>query len=114
MVTLLGYMYLALLNALGRASQLGADSEFKDLGFVTALYMDIPGYFEDSYESDELDWRAYLQDYVKAHKIDTGFVFGSPEITLPEGDYDFADCEGIPKAGVDRWGFKDAVRQSQL
>lgn len=114
MVTLLGYMYLAMLNTLDRTNQLWSDSEFKDLGLITALYMDIPGYFSDSYDSDELDWKTHVQDYIKAYKIDTSFVFGSPEITLPKGDYSLDDREGFPKAGVDRWGFKEAVRQSRM
>lgn len=109
MIQLIGCAYLAMLNALDHAGQLQPDSEFKDLGLVTALYLRIPDTYEDSYDQDEdFDWRQVIEDYVAAKRIDTSLVHGSRHIELSEVPLD--TLEGLPKGGVDRWGFKKMVR----
>lgn len=110
MATIIGRAYLSMLNLLDRAGQLGPDSEFKDLALVTALFLKVPSHFVDAYDEKEMDWKTYVQDYAECHKIDISFVFGSPEITFVDENVEtLDDREGIPKAGVDRWGFKKAV-----
>lgn len=111
-VTLLGRAYLTMLNSLDRAGQLKPDSDFKDLALVSGLYMLLPDHFSESYDDEVLDWKIHIGDYMKTKKIDSTFVHGSPELDT-EGEVDALDeRDGIPKAGVDRWGFKNAVSSS--
>lgn len=109
MLMLIGRAYLTMLNALDRADHLKPDSEFKDLALVSALYMMIPDGFVDSYDEEVLDWKTYIGDYMETNQIDTSFVFGSPGLDLDENVDAFDVRDGIPKAGPDRWGFKNAV-----
>lgn len=108
-ITLLGRAYLTMLNSLDRAKKLGPDSEFRDIGLVSGLYMAVSEIFGDSYDSDTLDWKLYIQDYMEANKIDSTIVFGSPEINLDDGTDAMDERDGIPKPGPDRWKFKAAV-----
>lgn len=108
-ITLIGRAYLAMLNALDRADQLGPESDFKDLALVSGLYTTIPDLFPDSYDDEKLDWRQYVGDYMEASRIDISFVYGSLKLKTGGKVKDLNGRKGIPKAGADRWGFKSAV-----
>lgn len=112
MIILIGRAYLAMLNVLDRADQLKPDSNFEDLGLASGLYMLIPDSFSDAYNQSRLDWKRHVQCYMEGKKIDTSFVHGSPKIDISGETEELDARKGVPKAGPDRWGFKNAVSLS--
>ncbi|KAK6430393.1 hypothetical protein LTR95_013449 [Oleoguttula sp. CCFEE 5521] len=120
-----GYAFLALLNEVDRLGQLKADSEFRDLGLVMALYVlwaqreaDVmSGMHDDPY------WYHKIVGYARQAAIDlTAAPFREAKTLLDDMDDEVASDEDaeeerakekVPpegKAKPDRWGFKARIK----
>ncbi|KAK4493831.1 hypothetical protein PRZ48_015016 [Zasmidium cellare] len=111
MISLLGCMILTALNEIERIGQLKAESEFRDLGYVMALWWRWGGEglttglgdAEEKEDGEDTDWCDLIVAYAKKAGIELAKqgVYG-----LERGlrDVDVEALEG--KAKVDRWGWK--------
>ena len=100
-----GRLFLTALETLDRAGKLNPDSEFRDLGLVTSLYLSwSDGLGDYGFEGECLDWRESVVAYAVKAGID---LRSSGCDQVDRALKDLGEVQPLkPVKKADRWGWK--------